>query len=152
MTPLQAEADEQTERVGPMPAYGVIPWQELKALVAEATIGHRKAEYVDTDDSYHLGHQIISMNWNSLNRIVSAALASNEKTERDPGVLEALTADTFRALGWTVAVHNDYRQNGEPHTFWLFTKDDRAIKGEGRTDAEALAAARSALDARKESK
>jgi hypothetical protein len=38
-----------------------------------------------------------------------------------------------------VAVHNDYRLNGELHTFWLFTKDDRAVKGEGKTDAEALA-------------
>ena len=47
-------------------------------------------------------------------------------------------ADDIRALGWVVAVHNDYRLDGEAHTFWLFTKDGRAIKGEGRTDAEAL--------------
>lgn len=46
--------------------------------------------------------------------------------------------DDLRAEGWAVAVHNDYRLNGEAHTFWLFTKDGRAIKGEGRTDAEAL--------------
>jgi hypothetical protein len=37
-----------------------------------------------------------------------------------------------------VAVHNDYRLNGKPHTFWLFTKGDRAIKGEGDTDQKAL--------------
>lgn len=55
-------------------------------------------------------------------------------------VLEALRAD-----GWSVAVHNDYRLNGEAHTFWLFTKDGRAVKGEGRTDAEALDAVRAAL-------
>lgn len=55
-----------------------------------------------------------------------------------PGLVEALRAD-----GWSVAVHNDYRQDGEPHTFWLFTHPDgRWIKGEGRTDAEALEAAR----------
>lgn len=54
-------------------------------------------------------------------------------------------ADDLRALGWTVAVHNDYRLNGEPHTFWLFTKGDRAIKGEGRSDAEALSAVRSQI-------
>lgn len=53
--------------------------------------------------------------------------------------------DDIRALGWTVAVHNDYRQNGESHTFWLFTKDGRAIKGEGRTDTEALDQVRAAL-------
>lgn len=50
------------------------------------------------------------------------------------------TADDLRALGWTVAVHNDYRLNGLKFTFWLFTKDGRAVKGEGRTDAEALKA------------
>lgn len=45
----------------------------------------------------------------------------------------------LRANGWDVAVHNDYRLGGENHTFWLFTKNGRAVKGEGRTDAEALA-------------
>lgn len=46
--------------------------------------------------------------------------------------------DDIRSLGWTVAVHNDYRLSGISHTFWLFTKDGEALKGEGRTDAEAL--------------
>ncbi|RJP45487.1 hypothetical protein C4587_00910 [Candidatus Parcubacteria bacterium] len=46
--------------------------------------------------------------------------------------------DDIRAKGWSVAVHNDYRLDREPHTFWLFTKNGRAVKGEGRTDAEAL--------------
>jgi hypothetical protein len=46
--------------------------------------------------------------------------------------------DDLRKNGWTVAVHNDYRQDGAPHTFWLLTKDGRAVKGEGRTDGEAL--------------
>jgi hypothetical protein len=54
-------------------------------------------------------------------------------------------ADDLRALGWTVAVHNDYRKDGEPFTFWLLTKDGRALKGEGRTDAEALDAVRRQL-------
>jgi hypothetical protein len=49
--------------------------------------------------------------------------------------------DKLRADGWVVAVHNDYRQNGEAHTFWLLTKGNRFIKGEGRTDPEALAQA-----------
>ncbi len=44
----------------------------------------------------------------------------------------------LRQTGWAVAVHNDYRLNGESFTFWLFTKGDRCVKGEGRTDAEAL--------------
>lgn len=50
----------------------------------------------------------------------------------------AVLADLRRA-GWSVAVHNDYRLNGEAHTFWLMTHPNgRWIKGEGRTDAEAL--------------
>ena len=48
------------------------------------------------------------------------------------------TPDDIRATGWSVAIHNDYRLNGEDYTFWLFTKDGKAIKGEGRTDKEAL--------------
>jgi hypothetical protein len=48
------------------------------------------------------------------------------------------SADDLRSAGWMVAVHNDYRLNGKPHTFWLFTKGDRAIKGEGDTDQKAL--------------
>lgn len=53
-----------------------------------------------------------------------------------PAKLSALRAD-----GWVVACHNDYRLNGEACTFWLFTRACRAIKGEGRTDDEALTAA-----------
>lgn len=30
------------------------------------------------------------------------------------------------------------RLDGERYTFWLLTKGDRCIKGEGRSDAEAL--------------
>jgi hypothetical protein len=44
----------------------------------------------------------------------------------------------LRAEGWAVAVHNDYHQNGELYTFWLFTKGHLAVKGEGRTDTDAL--------------
>jgi len=48
------------------------------------------------------------------------------------------SADDIRAQGWTVCIHNDYRLNGKPHTFWGFTKGDRFLKGEGTTDTEAL--------------
>lgn len=51
----------------------------------------------------------------------------------------------LRRLGWSVAVHNDYRLNGEFHTFWLLTKGDRCVKGEGRTDMEALDSIRAQL-------
>ena len=53
--------------------------------------------------------------------------------------------DDLRALGWSVAVHNDYRQNGLSYTFWLMVQGERALKGEGRTDGEALNQIREAL-------
>jgi hypothetical protein len=52
--------------------------------------------------------------------------------------LEKSNPDDLRAQGWSVAAHNDYKLNGEKFTFWLFTKGDVAVKGEGRTDADAL--------------
>lgn len=51
---------------------------------------------------------------------------------------ERVTVDMLRAKGWSVATHNDYRMGGVSYTFWLFTKDGRAIKGEGRTDDAAI--------------
>lgn len=44
----------------------------------------------------------------------------------------------LRTDGWAVAVHNDYRKDGKPMTFWLFVKDGKAVKGEGDTDEEAI--------------
>jgi hypothetical protein len=45
----------------------------------------------------------------------------------------------LRANEWMVAVHNDYRQNGNLLTFWLFTHPSgRFIKGEGLSDADAV--------------
>ena len=60
------------------------------------------------------------------------------KEERDK-VLTEKRIDYLRSLGWMVAVHNDYKQNGEFHTFWLLTyPDGKYLKGEGKTDEEAL--------------
>jgi hypothetical protein len=59
--------------------------------------------------------------------------------------LEAASPDDLRKQGWAVAVHNDYRLNGERCTFWLLTRGDRCAKGEGRTDADALNEIRCAL-------
>lgn len=50
----------------------------------------------------------------------------------------------FRAHGWVVAVHNEYRLNGDVHAFWLWTKPLQdgglmlAAKGEGFTNQIAL--------------
>lgn len=59
-------------------------------------------------------------------------------TEPRPFELSAADPTDIRNAGWSVAVHNDYRLNKVPHTFWLFTKGDRNVKGEGLTDADAL--------------
>lgn len=56
--------------------------------------------------------------------------AAGERVDSLPGDL--------RWANWTVAIHNDYRLNGKSHTFWLLTRGERCVKGEGRTDAEAL--------------
>lgn len=66
--------------------------------------------------------------------IARVAIVAYESAQPDTHV----TVDDIRAKGWSVAVHNDYRQNGERFTFWLFTKNGCAVKGEGRTDAEAF--------------
>lgn len=53
----------------------------------------------------------------------------------------------LRSKGWAVAVHNDYHLNGEPHTFWLLTHPSgRFVKGEGRTDLDALKAALASVE------
>lgn len=46
----------------------------------------------------------------------------------------------MRDEGWMVAVHNDYRLNGEAFTFWLFTnfRNNTFVQGEAKTDEEAL--------------
>lgn len=78
-------------------------------------------------------------------RLLSAAAC--RLSASDSRAPEGWQPDDIRAQGWAVAVHNDYRLGGVPHTFWLFTKGDKAIKGEGRTDAEALGQIRTMLAA-----
>lgn len=52
------------------------------------------------------------------------------------------SVDDARKAGWQVAVHNDYRLRGQQHTFWLFTHPCGLFaKGEGTSDADAIAAA-----------
>lgn len=56
------------------------------------------------------------------------------------------TLADLRENGWSVAIHNDYRQDGRAMTFWLFTHEDgRWLKGEGASDEDALALVRQAL-------
>jgi len=53
---------------------------------------------------------------------------------RDPFVV----LKGLREAGWAVACHNDYKLHKQNWTFWLFTKGNYAVKGEGITDLDAL--------------
>lgn len=45
----------------------------------------------------------------------------------------------LRDAGWMAAAHNDSIHDNVFHTFWLFThQSGRFLKGEGRTDHEAV--------------
>ncbi len=59
--PVKAQAGEPV-----MPAYGQIPWKDLVDAIGEAQGCAWKP-----DDSYYIGHQPVTINMNSLNRIVS---------------------------------------------------------------------------------
>ena len=65
-------------------------------------------------------------------------VATPRATRSDLGLLMESLLRALRNQGWLVAVHNDYMQAGVFHTFWLFTKGGRCIKGEGVTDEMAL--------------
>lgn len=95
---------------------------------------------------------VLTEEWNKRADTELATLrAENEKLRRalEGGQVTALGGlARLRGNGWMVAVHNDYRLNGETFTFWLFTHPDgRWIKGEGRTDEQALEQANAALTA-----
>lgn len=67
----------------------------------------------------------------------------------EEGSAEVLLSN-LRTMGWMVAVHNDYRLDGERYTFWLLTRDNEELmQGEGLTDLEALRSALSDYRKRK---
>lgn len=71
---------------------------------------------------------------------------NSQKREQDIKELElkfgSNSPDDLRKLGFTVAVHNDYKMNDTDCTFWLLTKLINnhliALKGEGISDIIAL--------------
>lgn len=74
-----------------------------------------------------------------INRVIYPAPSAHASFPLYAAPVPAQDDDKLREAGWSVAVHNDYRLNGEAHTFWLWTHPDgRWIKGEGRNDADAL--------------
>lgn len=135
--------------------------KELEVELAE----QRETLTIAHMDGYHKGKAAMSKERDALkarcealemeNSGLESALAGEKAArEHDRSVRWALPEnlvdgcpEDIRALGWAVAVHNDYRLDGVKHTFWLFTKSDRCMKGEGLTDAEALNEIRAALRA-----
>jgi multidrug efflux pump subunit AcrA (membrane-fusion protein) len=60
-------------------------------------------------------------------------------TPTQPADVRGQELETLRSQGWRVAVHNDYKLNGDDYTFWLLTHPNgRWIKGEGRSDEDAI--------------
>lgn len=106
----------------PAPSASVRKGAQHGATIEDAKAAIERGEYSDLPPL------------NDSRRTPSPLMAAGEAAPQ----ASAESVNDLRSAGWTVAVHNDYRLNGKPHTFWLFTKGDRAIKGEGSTDQEAL--------------
>lgn len=77
---------------------------------------------------------------------VDSLLEIARQHERGDLAVESVAAENaltilnrLRSGRWTVAVHNDYIQDGAPMTFWLLTHPNGVfVRGEGSTDIEAL--------------
>jgi hypothetical protein len=70
--------------------------------------------------------------------------------------LGSSSVDDLRAIGFVVDAHYDYTEGDEPRTFWLLTINLMgaivALKGRGKTDADALDQIRREFAARWETK
>jgi hypothetical protein len=112
---------------------------------AEAYTGRRCRFYVAyVTDGHPFGALVdgfVCLGLRALDRKIAIV-----ETQTEQGLDGRSRPDDVRERGWTVAVHNDYRQGGVAHTFWLFTKGNSTVKGEGLTDAEALDAVRREID------
>lgn len=73
---IAAELESAPAADAEMPAYGNIPWGDLIEAVCEAQTGNPKVGW-ERDQSYYIGHQPVSVNMNSLNRIVSKFVAAS---------------------------------------------------------------------------
>jgi hypothetical protein len=101
-------------------------------------------DYVQLDTGTHEGimPRYIMVPVYELRKTPAGAGATQKLPPQRPDVAGPNSADDLRRQGWTVAVHNDYRQGGVEHTFWLVTKDGREFHGEGPRDEDALNAIR----------
>lgn len=99
-------------------------------------VGYRRKQDIDRDGSYWVSSSLTD-------RYTEAVYSIND--EPIPPRLDHSKPDDLRKMGWAIAIHNDYFEDGIPYTFWLLTKKDtvspyhtRAIRGEGRNDTIAL--------------
>lgn len=116
--------------------YGVSPAISEEEVARQATdsIAMRTADWF-TGDSANRKDAIFAL----VKQDVEAAIRKVSGPLREQLELyRESSPNDLRELGWLVAVHNDYRINGIEYTFWLLTKGNECIKGEGRTDADAL--------------
>jgi hypothetical protein len=98
--------------------------EKIQAVMREYGITHRELTEEESDQA---GQKI-------------ADILRNDKAQRE-GQRRSLTSmlRILRENGWTVGVHNDYRQGGKLMTFWLFTHPSgRWLKGEGESDENAV--------------
>lgn len=163
-------------RTGCAPTLGVDKWVLAAALEAQAEEHNRDLARLadDQEDTLARAQADRVSEVNNLNAKHAAELAEkdeehkseiathrvNSETQRrrivhytnqlaelrGEGEPALASPDDIRALGWVVAIHNDYQILQQLHTSWLFTKDGRAVKGEGSTDAIALNQVREEID------
>jgi len=113
-----------------------------EARVRRLTDAHA-AELAEKDEWHTRAVGEVQAYWLGKFSTLQEKHAAQIEAQRGEG--EPASPDDIRALGWVVAIHNDYQILQRPHTFWLFTKDGRAVKGEGPTDAIALEQVRDVL-------
>lgn len=87
-----------------------------------------------------LGHRTFDAMIRRLEHLVSMAHKREPQPSAHAAELDASRPDDLRKLGWFVGIHNDYAVKGVPFTYWSLNHpaSGRFLKGEGRTDAEAL--------------
>lgn len=117
--------------------------KRIRKLAAALLPYAAAAEEVDDEvpDDAHLWENPVSMNLTAGHLRAAFFAVKDAVVETFSGDPRS-SPDDLRKAGWSVAVHNDYRLDGVAHTFWLFTRDGVAVKGEGETDADALDAVR----------
>ncbi|WP_454909675.1 hypothetical protein [Variovorax gossypii] len=123
-------------------------YQDLRATLAATGAAEAVAQPLDVDALANEIRRVDGSHSLGAGALAEALLPFLVASHADAArPLADNTPDDLRAAGWTVAVHNDYRLKGKAHTFWLLTKGERFVKGEGRTDGEALAQVRAAVAA-----